>query len=100
MFTDMSCTTPSATDTSRYAPSRFTKAAQIDITACIPPAALSAIVVPGIGGLPPPPRCGAPPEPPRAREVRAGPPPWLPRPPPPPPPGGEEKTGGVGGRAP
>ena len=48
---DISASTPSATDTSRYAPSpvapRRTSAARIATTACMPPPALSATVAPG-----------------------------------------------------
>ena len=48
--------TPSAIDTSRYAPSPWadlpTRAAMIAITACMPPAAMSATVAPGSGGPP------------------------------------------------
>ena len=56
MYSDMSATTPSATDTSRYAPTpvadRCTSAARIAITACIPPPAASPIVAPGNAGPP------------------------------------------------
>ena len=56
MASDVSHSTPSATDTSRYAPRplapRPVSAAVMASAACMPPAAASATVAPGNGGAP------------------------------------------------
>ena len=59
MASDVSHSTPSATDTSRYAPrpvvARPASAAVMASAACMPPPAASATVAPGSGGAPPTP---------------------------------------------